>query len=208
MKTFLLTTCLALSFSAVAHEDHDWREDYTAFLSVNYKFPQALKMNGVAALQIPAARRVDMAFFKAKLSILAGETPFVSADGTSTIITERKSNKNLDLTRAFLKSEYEKLGFTVAFQPFASGSNFIAEKLGTTSPDKVLILSSHIDSVGNKGANDDGSGTIGLLMVSKELAKKNYGSTIRVLGFDREEVGLRGSDAVSYTHLTLPTNRE
>jgi Zn-dependent M28 family amino/carboxypeptidase len=66
--------------------------------------------------------------------------------------------------------EYEKLGFKVIYQPFGKGANFIAEKFGMTRPDKVLILSSHIDSVGNKGANDNGTGTIGLLTVSKVLS--------------------------------------
>jgi Zn-dependent M28 family amino/carboxypeptidase len=33
------------------------------------------------------------------------------------------------------------------------------------------------------------------ITVSKELAKNNYPNTVRVLGFDREEKGLLGSDA-------------
>ena len=71
----------------------------------------------------------------------------------------------------------------------------MAEKLGKKDPKKVLILSSHIDSVKNRGANDNGTGTIGLLAVAKELAKKDYDFTVRILGFDKEEIGLVGSDA-------------
>lgn len=186
MKQLLLAATALLSFEAFAHEDHDWRQDYQAYLSVSYELPSI----PFKRKQIQTRSRLDMNFFKSKLEILAGVTPYQNA-----IIKERKSQDGLDRTRAFLKEEYEKLGFTVSFQPFGNGINFIAEKMGTTTPDKVLVLSSHIDSVGNKGANDNGTGTIGLLTVAQELSKSNYGSTIRVLGFDREEQGLIGSDA-------------
>lgn len=176
MKTLLLAT-LVLSTSAFAHGDRDWREDYEAYLSVQIEQPVANK----ALRRFTAPARVDMGFFKEKLTVFAS--------------VDRKSNENLDNSRAFLTEEYKKLGFETALHPFGSGTNFIAEKKGSVDPSKVLVLSSHIDSVGNKGANDNGTGTIGLLAVAKELAKNNYGYTIRVLGFDREEKGLVGSDA-------------
>jgi Zn-dependent M28 family amino/carboxypeptidase len=135
----------------------------------------------MAKVNAPFSPRVDMKFFKEKLTILAAN--------------ERKSTAGLDKARKFLSDEYNKIGFDVSLAPFGSGTNFIAEKKGTTHPEKILIISAHIDSVGNLGANDDGTGTIGLLTVSQILAKNNYPITIRVLGFDREEVGLVGSDA-------------
>lgn len=184
MKYLLLT--LLVSVSAFAHGDQDWREDYEAFLSVQYETLPKMKSS------VPFTERVNMEFFQEKLAILTGD---VVVPGTTLKINERKSTAGLDLTRKFLTDEYQKIGFTTALHPFGSGVNFVAEKKGTTHPDKILILSSHIDSVGNKGANDDGSGTIGLLTVAQILAQNNYGITIRVLGFDREEVGLKGSDA-------------
>lgn len=176
MKTLLLAT-LILSSAAFAHGDRDWRNDYEAYLNVQIEHPvmnKSMKTFGAPA-------RLDMEFFKEKLVVFASRN--------------RKSQEDLDVSRAFLAEEYKKLGFETALHPFGSGTNFIAEKKGSVDPTKVLILSSHIDSVGNKGANDDGTGTIGLLTVAKELAKKNYGYTIRVLGFDREEKGMVGSDA-------------
>ncbi len=185
MKSFLFGILIASS--ALAHGDLDWNSDYQAFLS--FRFDSVIQTNKINDSRLGASE-VDMDFFKEKLLILTGETAFKGE-----FITERKSNQKLDLARSFLKEEYEKLGFTVSLHPFGSGTNIIAEKMGTLNPEKVLILSSHIDSVGNKGANDDGSGTIGLLAVAKNLAKKNLPITIRILGFDREEVGLKGSDA-------------
>lgn len=176
MKTLLLATIL-VSTSAFAHGDRDWREDYEAYLNVQIEQPVANK----AFRRAVAPARLDMEFFREKLTEFAGRN--------------RKDQKDLDVSRAFLASEYQKLGFETSLHPFGSGTNFIAEKKGSVDPTKVLILSSHIDSVGNKGANDNGTGTIGVLTVAKELAKNNYAYTIRVLGFDREEKGLVGSDA-------------
>lgn len=173
MKTLFLS--LVLATSAFAHGDQDWREDYEAFLSVSYETIPMTKSN------IPFEPRIDMGFFKEKLIVLSSN--------------ERKSNAGLDKARTFLSDEYKKIGFDVSLAPFGSGTNIIAEKKGTTHPEKILIISAHIDSVGNAGANDDGTGTIGLLTVAQILAKNDYPITIRVLGFDREEVGLKGSDA-------------
>ncbi len=185
MKTLLLSSIIILSPLAQAHGDRDWREDYLAYLSVDYGQPLSKPKS-----QKTLVKRIDMKFFEMKLKILTG----VSSYGASTI-KERRTQKSLNIARAFLKEEYKKIGFETSSQPFGSGTNCIAEKKGTVSPNKVLILSSHIDSVRNRGANDNGTGTIGLLAVAQELAKHNYAYTIRVLSFDKEEVGLAGSDA-------------
>lgn len=174
MKKLIFSLGCLLSVSAFAHNDHDWREDYQAYLSVSYELP-----GSIAKAQ---KSRLNMNFFKEKLNTLSQTT-------------DRRSKANLDISREFLKAEYEKLGFTVRFETFGSGANFVAEKIGTSTPAKILILSSHIDTVSCKGANDNGTGTIGLLTVAQQLAKKNFSHTIRILGFDKEETGLNGSDA-------------
>lgn len=185
MKLCNLFLALALTSSvAFAHGDQDWSSDYQGFLSVEYT------VTPYSSIKMKKNKRIDVSFYKEKLAIFSGDKEF-----NGQLIKERKSSGNLDIARAFLKTEYEALGFEVALQPFSSGVNFIAEKKGLKNPEKILILSSHIDSVGNKGANDNGTGTIGLLAVAQELAKNNYDYTVRILGFDREEVGLRGSDA-------------
>ncbi len=175
MKSLLIS--LLLTCSALAHDSHDWREDYEAYLNVSVESPVMSK----SFKRRLTPSRLDMDFFKQKLITFAS--------------VERKTNANLDVARNFLSEEYKKIGFEVTTQPFGSGTNFIAEKKGVKNPDKILVLSSHIDSVGNKGANDNGTGTIGVLTVAQELAKYNYDFTIRVLGFDREEKGMVGSDA-------------
>jgi len=183
MHALLLALGLFTSGASFAQthldDHHDWRQDYMAYLSVEYDFPMSYEKK---VLTHNSTKRLDMAFFKEKLITLSN-TP------------DRRSTDNLDIARQFLKSEYEKIGFEVRFENFGGGSNFVAEKKGNTSPQKVLILSSHIDSVRCKGANDNGTGTIGLLTVAQELAKNNYAYTVRIVGFDKEETGLVGSDA-------------
>lgn len=178
MKNILFASLL-LSTSVFAHETHDWRTDYQGYLSVQYELPMSYQKNVGPRYH---SKRVDMNFFKEKLITLSSTE-------------DRRKTENLDEARDFLKNEYQKLGFVARFENFGGGSNFVAEKAGKTSPEKVLILSSHIDTVRCKGANDNGTGTIGLLAVAQELAKNDFPYTIRILGFDKEETGLNGSDA-------------
>jgi hypothetical protein len=177
MKHLLLA--LLVSAPVFAHDDHDWRLDHEAFLGATVEIPYSTQASEKS--KFFRSSRIDTGFLKEKLQIFAS--------------VNRQKQEDLDISRKFLADEYEKLGFEVSLHAFGSGTNFVAEKKGTKNPNKVLILSSHIDSVGNKGANDNGTGTIGLLTVAKVLAQKNYDYTIRILGFDREEVGLKGSDA-------------
>ncbi|MEX1098950.1 MAG: M28 family peptidase, partial [Bacteriovoracaceae bacterium] len=71
--------------------------------------------------------------------------------------------------------------------------NFIAVKKGKAADPKLLILSSHTDSVCNAGANDNGTGTIAALAIAKEIAQMELAHTVMFVGFDLEEKGLVGS---------------
>lgn len=178
-----------LTVNSFAHDHHDWRHDYLGYLNLRYE-PAPLYSKRLT--EVPEKPAIDMEYFKENLAILAG---FKTLPGGSDRINERGSTSGLDKARAFLKKHYEDLGFQVSFQKFGRGINIIAEKKGTTNPNKVLILSSHIDSVGNSGANDDGTGTIGALTIAKELSLRSFDKTIRIIGFDREESWLQGSKA-------------
>lgn len=176
-----------MGLSAFAHDDRDWRTEYLSYLYLDYQFPQSVE---------EPKFRINVPFYKEKLAVLTGMSP---VPGTQEKILERKSIKRLDLARTFLKNEFESLGFKVNLHYFGNGTNIIAEKLGTKSPEKILIVSAHIDSVGNAGANDDGTGVIGMLAIAKELSKKTYDYTIRFVGFDREEKGMAGSEVYAAT---------
>ena len=193
----LITLILTLISSAQAapeahhdHESHDWRTDKKGYAGVSKKLPIRNRLFGENKITSPKVQRIDMDYFKATLSVLSGKS---AVPNRNEFIVERAANKNLDLTRQFLADEYSKLGFTISSHQFSSGVNFIAERKGFSEPEKILILSSHIDSVGNSGANDDGTGTAALLAIARELSQKNHKYTLRIIGFDREEKGLVGS---------------
>lgn len=65
---------------------------------------------------------------------------------------------------------------------------------GTTRPDDIYIIGAHYDSVtGYPGADDNASGTAGVLEAARVLSQYEFEATIKFIAFDREEDGLFGS---------------
>lgn len=72
--------------------------------------------------------------------------------------------------------------------------NVIVERRGTDLAHEVLVLSAHFDAVPNcPGADDDGTGTAGLLEIARVVKDHPTRRTIRFCFFNLEEVGLIGS---------------
>ena len=72
--------------------------------------------------------------------------------------------------------------------------NVVAEKQGTGSSNRVVILGGHYDTVPDvPGANDNGSGTAAIITIAREIAEKSYPFTVRFIAFGSEELGLVGS---------------
>ena len=133
-----------------------------------------------------------------ELRQLSGDLP-VSINGKELRISERRLDENKAHARAWLRQQYEALGFTVAEVPyqgrsFGTNANFVAEKAGRDAS-RVLIVSSHLDSVGNAGADDNGSGTISALAMARALKDAPLKYNLRIVAFDEEELGLVGSQA-------------
>jgi hypothetical protein len=113
---------------------------------------------------------IDPNFLREKLSQLSGELP-VELEGTTVRITERRSSTNRRLARLFLAREYAAIGFQTTLQQYdTDGVNLVAEKPGAL-PGQFLLLTAHLDSVGNPGADDNGSGTISALAIAKALSR-------------------------------------
>ncbi|SPO49131.1 related to aminopeptidase Y precursor, vacuolar [Moesziomyces antarcticus] len=72
--------------------------------------------------------------------------------------------------------------------------NVIAESRGG-SKDQVLMLGAHSDSVtAGPGINDNGSGSVALLTVAKNLAKYSVNNAVRFAWWSAEEYGLLGAE--------------
>ncbi|CAN5216314.1 M20/M25/M40 family metallo-hydrolase [soil metagenome] len=116
--------------------------------------------------------------------------------------------------RAYILARFGQIGLKpqgAAFaQPFAftsrlgktlNGVNLVARIEGTSSSDKVMVVSAHYDHLGIRngkiynGADDNASGVAGLLAVAEAFKVRPPRHTVLIVAFDGEESGLRGAKA-------------
>lgn len=72
--------------------------------------------------------------------------------------------------------------------------NLIVELPGKELPREVLIIGAHFDAApGAPGADDNGSGTAALLELARVLRDRPMKRTVRLIFFNLEEIGLKGS---------------
>jgi Zn-dependent M28 family amino/carboxypeptidase len=98
----------------------------------------------------------------------------------------------LEKTVHYLSGEFTAFGYQVSRQSFTFAGNtyqnVIAELKGRTSPEKVLVVGAHYDTVRTTpGADDNASGVAGLLGLAKLLAGRPPGKTVRFVAFALEE---------------------
>ena len=78
--------------------------------------------------------------------------------------------------------------------------NVVGTILGKTHPEKILILCAHLDATSEDpynfapGAEDNGSGTCGVIEAARVLAHENLDYTVKFIAFTGEEIALNGSD--------------
>ena len=138
---------------------------------------------------------------------LSGAWP-VSIGGDSYTITSRHSQSGDPIQKAaqYLLEYYQDLGLTAGLQDFdykdLTLSNVVAEKTGSVFPERVFLITSHYDDMPPTGlapgADDNASGTVGVMLAAKILSQYDFGCTLRFVNFAAEEQGLYGSSA--YTH--------
>lgn len=92
----------------------------------------------------------------------------------------------------YITSEFTSYGYCVSEQSYeAKGDtykNIIAEIKGARSPEKILIIGAHYDTVtGTPGADDNASGIAGLLELARLLRSHSPGKTLRFASFALEE---------------------
>ena len=105
---------------------------------------------------------------------------------------------HLQAVKDTIKQRFTDAGLTLSTQLFtalgAEGENIIGTLQGQTDDSKVLIVDAHFDSVEiAPGADDNGSGVVGMLEAMRILSQYHFDKTIKFIGFDLEEPGLIGS---------------
>ncbi len=116
---------------------------------------------------------------------------------------------HLQATRDTMEKLFLSMNLAVQKQdvPFgnSTGKNIIGTHAGAVLPQNVVIVDAHYDTVSNApGADDNGSGTVGVWEAARILSKYRFKKSLRFIGFDLEESGLIGSR--EYVLLGLPAS--
>lgn len=133
----------------------------------------------------------DEAWFRARIARISGAADAI-VDGQPLRITERFTPEGRRIARAWIKTQYEALGYQVEEDPYKDGVNLIISKPGINPA--YYIISGHYDTVPNSpGADDDATGIITGLAIAAALAPCNLDFGLRFLVFDQEERKMTGA---------------
>ena len=174
-------------------------DDHLEKATDSSSFSWSRRAQGGSFSQQPLAEKfvIDADYLRFKLEQFSGEKPIRRESG-DLYLSERKTSASRKLARDFLAAEYQAMGYVVTIQEYSSGhnkgANLIAERKGE-NPRGVVIVGAHYDTVGTRGADDDGSGTIAALTIARAMSHYRFDHTVRFLAFDQEELGLVGSEA-------------
>lgn len=99
---------------------------------------------------------------------------------------------NLVKATEYIQTTLSLAGYQVNMQTYEVAGqvseNIEAEVRGTDSPDEILVIGAHYDSVkGSPGANDNGSGVAAMLALARTFANTQPRRTVRFLAFTNEE---------------------
>ena len=137
---------------------------------------------------------------------LSGEWS-VTINGSPYKILTRYSYAEIPIKKAtrFAYEHFTGLGLYSYYDHYYLGGNerrsVIAEQPGLVDPDCIVLLVGHLDSISQApyniapGADDNASGSAGVLIAADILHNYNFGCTIRYILFTGEEQGYYGSEA-------------
>jgi hypothetical protein len=125
------------------------------------------------------------------------------------LYTHNGSNRGVggtqhDQARAEIANAFTSFGLTTTLDDFTYNSstyyNVVGVLPGKVHPNQYYIVGAHYDSVNNPGADDNASGTAGVMEAARVLSKYQFDATLVFVGFDREEQGLVGAYAYAAEH--------
>jgi Zn-dependent M28 family amino/carboxypeptidase len=178
------------------------------------------QVHPVAATPLPPARIDGAAFTRSERTALAA-APEISAlvaavDGgkldqtvsdLAAMGNRRASTAQGAQAASYLKGKFEAAGYSGVTVSQLTGAdaqlsgNVIAQLQGKTRPADIVVVGAHYDSIAGQannvapGADDNASGSAGLLEAARVLAQSSFEATVVFVAFGAEELGLRGSAA-------------
>lgn len=111
---------------------------------------------------------------------------------------------------AWVETQLQAAGYSVEHHAYTfqgeSRESLYATKIGTRFPDRMYIISAHLDGRGGGGAaDDDGSGSSLVLEAARVLAQPEFETdvSVRFIFWNNEETGLNGSSAYVNDRVSL-----
>lgn len=131
---------------------------------------------------------------------LSGEWP-VTVGGSPYTIETRHTYSGTPISKAtdFVGEHLDGLGLSVEYHVWGGTDypNVIAEIPGEVSPDSIVIICAHLDdmpySTVAPGADDNASGSVGVLIAADIMSQYTWRYTLRFALWTGEEQGLYGS---------------
>jgi hypothetical protein len=116
---------------------------------------------------------------------------------------------HLEATKDFIEERFLSNGLQVNRHEFSfegySAANIIGRLPGQSQEEVTYIIDAHFDTVSNSpGADDNGSGVVGMLEAMRVLSAHNFAHTIRFIGFDQEEELGVGAGSWKYVNQAIP----
>jgi hypothetical protein len=151
--------------------------------------------------------QVDSADVKTYTGELSGASQATIGGQPYTLYTRHAlSGEPAAKAAQYLYEFYQDLGLQVEYDPFVfqgqTLSNVVAQKEGSVFPERIFLITSHYDDVPvagpAPGADDNASGTTGVMMAAEILSQYDFGCTLRFVNFGAEEYGMIGSQ--EYAH--------
>jgi hypothetical protein len=108
----------------------------------------------------------------------------------STLSRNHKNIARLNEVAAYIFNEFSKVCDTVFYQPYVvNGKEYknVIARIGNKSREKIVI-GAHYDVAGNQeGADDNASGTVGILELARLLSKDTLNNQIEFVAYSLEE---------------------
>jgi subtilisin-like proprotein convertase family protein len=141
---------------------------------------------------------------------LSGDTITTVGGNTVRILSRRTNSPYNQIAAQYIYEKFVSFGLNARYQVNSTTCvNVIATKTGLKYPNKQYIVCSHYDDYSSNstdtipGADDNASGTCGVLETARLLSNFNLDYTIKFIAFDEEEDMMIGSYAYAdsaYAH--------
>ncbi len=153
----------------------------------------------------PAATRAPAVFVQDLVNKVMRTRLETNLTKLASFTTRHSTSKEFGKAAAWARKQLDEMNYKIRLQQVKVDGkltrNIIAEKQGQGSKRKIVVVTAHLDSINLQGgplapapgADDNGSGSAGLLEIARVFQDHNSKHDLRLILFGGEEEGLLGS---------------